>query len=227
MTRAETIARIQKLQRFTTQNGCTEAEATRAIEAIARLMAEHQLSEAELRTEQSSCRDGSDGFVGPAEWAITTVGIGHLFSVIIYTEPYTVDLGDGLGCLEGKKLHAFGYPTDVEAALAMAQLCFTAIATECETWRKHNRGNTHSFRIGMAERLNQRILDLIPRSTSTALVPLKKALVKQEFVKTGVQLRNVTRNTARDQNAYAAGVSAANRVALSREARLGQTRRIT
>lgn len=73
--------------------------------------------------------------------------------------------------------------------MAMAQLCFTAIATDCETWRK--LGNAHSFRMGMADRLNQRILDLIPRSTSMALVPLKRQLV----AKTGVHLHNVNRST--------------------------------
>lgn len=224
MTRNEVISRIQKLQKFTTQNGCTEHEALRAAEAIARLVDEHQLSETELRREQSTCRNGTDGYVGPTQWAITTPAIGRLFSVVIYTESDNISIG-GLS-MPVTRLHAFGYPTDVEAALAMTQLCYTAIATETEQWRKNHKGQALSFRTGMAARLKQRIYDLIPRRNSTALIPLKNQLVKQEFAKTGVYLRSATHSTARDRNAFAAGQAAANRVALNREARIGSTKRI-
>lgn len=233
-TRQDAIRKIQRLSQMTIANGCSEAEAATAMEHITRLRAAHGLSEAELRAEARSCGLGEGFlFIGPRDWATCLHAISRLFNVISYTEYDTITIFDDM--IEGRRLRVFGYPLDVASATAMAELCYTAIASETEAYRKQpnttgrGRRNFASFRYGMAERLHERILALLPKantSQSMALVPLKDQLVKSEWEKMGIHLVSAPSKSYRDAASLAAGRSAANRVDLGHAAKLGATKQI-
>lgn len=214
------IERIRKLQRMTTQAGCTEAEAALAAQRVAELMTAHNVTidETTLRTDAQGMlqdflvcvRDNDDA------WLNIAVPIRKLFGTRCWYSTHSED-ALGLGIYTNTiHLNFFGYPVDVAASIALAQICIAAINTESAIFAESLRGrkntrrsDTRDFRIGMADRLAQRIRELIPANggagTGTALIVLKNQLVTAEFAKLHLHLGKGKAQRAVNAEAYALG----------------------
>jgi hypothetical protein len=226
------IAKIQKLRAMTIQNGASENEASVAAAAIARLMAEWDISQSEADVRREASRCGQDYFCilreSPHEWRQVEIGIKRLFHLKVWASQFSEDIL-GLGWPQYfTKISFFGLPADVEAGRSLAEICHTAIANEslAESNRmgraKGKAQYLASFRYGMAERLKERIIELIPVvPTGTGLIVLKNQLVTEEFAKLGISLRNEGIRIQLNPTAFAAGQTAAGRV------NLGQSRQVS
>lgn len=231
--RSSIIAKIQKLRAMTTEAGASENEASMAAAAIARLMAEHNISqtEASIRSEAASCHRTHFHVMAdaPLEWREYTVGaIRKLFTIQTWRETVQEDLLD-LGTPQKLiKFSFFGLPADVAAAVALSEIIHLAITAEVfkelQTLKARRlkaperKDWLRSFRIGMAVRLSERIKALIPApqpSTGTGLMVLKSQLVTAEFAKLGINIgpgRMVPVEV--HPQGYAQGQASANRVDL-------------
>ena len=228
------LTRIRKLTAMTQANGCTEAEAGAAASLLAKLLSAHNvaMSELEVRTEAAGCVLDSFTEFGSkvGAWTPCIAAIAKLFQVRVWYSRADEDVL-GLGfTTQVSHIKFFGFAADVEAALALTRLCYTAILTEGERWAKSNKGKRAlaDFQLGMSMRLRERIAELTKAApTGTALVVLKHNLVNAEFAKLGINLGQATRRAATDSAAYNAGAAAANRTDLGRTSRLGQTAALT
>lgn len=219
------IARARKLSAMTIANGCSEAEANRAAELLAKLMAEHNLSQDEtsVRDESLHCETHTITAIADsaADWKSARIAINQLFGTKSFTRRDTSDVL-GLGfAVNVVYIKFFGLPADAVAALSMAEIVQSAINTEAIAWSKQARTTAQyklrSFRLGMSDRLAERINELRPivnANTGTALMVLKDQLVTKQFAKHFGKLRNSRGISAADANAYAAGQQRANSVSL-------------
>lgn len=230
-TPASILARIRKLSAMTVANGCSETEAAFAMQKLNEIMAEYNPTEQELRAEATRCegqvlrtmdKDYRDW------WKILTP-IAKLWGCHSWHHCHIEDLF-GLGQPQVfNEFHFFGIPTDATAAMSMTAMCFSAIQTEASAWTKLQRKCAkssernellRSFRVGMADRLQERIIAMIPlrpeMSTGQGLVVLKDQLVNAEFAKLGLKLHYGSTATREvDPRAYAAGQAAASNVNIS------------
>lgn len=226
--RDATIARIRKLSKMTTANGCSEQEALFAAKRVADLIAEFQVDQTELRVREDARGCIRDEFIiynRREEWTRVVGAIATLFSTRGWREfreddPFGMDL-----CPQPSiAVHFYGYPEDVAASCALIAICYTAIQSESLTWHKAQRKKTEksrrSFETGMASRLAERIREMKPRheAKGTDLIVLKGQLVDDEFANycrdNNLRLVASRRSSAADPRAMAAGYSAGNKVDL-------------
>lgn len=214
-TRDDIIAKIQKLSRLTMAAGCTEAEAALAAERIATLMREHNISqtEASVRREAASC-----GFadhtefgtrMGPYQMCATT--IARVFDCRCYGTTSRLDIFDTV------IIRYFGLPADTAACVALTGIIANAMTTESERFMaRDGRGQglaaKHSFCVGMATRLNERIATFRVVPTGSALLVLKTQLVAAEWDKLDLNLHKRKAASVTNSSACAAGKAAGSRV---------------
>jgi len=236
------IGRLQKLSKFTVQNGCTEAEATAAMAKVAELMAEHNIQQTELsvRVEAAGCVKEMFTEIGRGYSSLSgmTVAIGKLYNVKPWIEQGSSDaLGLGFH-VDTISVTFFGLKLDVAAAIATSEIITMAVQTELakftEQTKRSRQGKREradldaSFRQGMSQRISQRLADLLPsQQTGTGLVVLKNQLVIQEFNKLGIHLSSARQITGGNSAAYAAGQAAGARVDLGHGRRVAGARAIT
>lgn len=224
------ISKLRKLSSMTTANGCSEAEAQAAAAVIARLMAEHAISQNEysIRAEAASCTQ--DFFLDVcselADWTLVCKPIAKLFGTKAWASAKTEDLLEIGLPITYHQITYFGLPADVAASLAMTTIISMAINTESTSWRKTHRGKAQDFRMGMIDRFIERLAGLTPPpvpSSGTSLIVLKDQLVTEEYAKLNMRLRaNNRRFTTPNTPAYAQGRAAADRSDLGRGQRLAQ-----
>lgn len=218
------IARIQKLRKMTETAGATEAEAQTAIAMIAKLMAQHGLTETETQLKADAEGMITDYIIlwqtGVDEWSMLPAAIGKLYHTRPYYQRGTEDIleiGQMTSCTYVK---FFGYPIDVAAACATMQLCATAVNVESCAF-KGRAIDKYSFRKGMIDRLRERIQEITTQRdatapTGTGLMVLKNQLVREEFARVGPRLGNThICDRAVNASAVAAGRAAGERVDLA------------
>lgn len=217
--REANLARIRALTQKTVANGCTEAEAQAAAAMIDKLLAlyEVDLDEVTLQQEQ--------------EVILTTIAAAHhdvrfaalRISTFTDTKPWVQK-----GCI-----CYLGFEVDVGVAEYLTLLFMRAIDREASTYTMFNaeyalmnsigqQEMLHSFRIGCAGRLGERLIELkskrdfAQRSSGRDLVLVKKPLVDEAFASLGLELGPAGRGVSiRNQSAYAAGRDAADKVSIS------------
>ncbi|QTC88157.1 DUF7168 domain-containing protein [Brevundimonas pondensis] len=214
--REKAAARIRALRAKTVENGCTEAEALAAAEKLAQLLEDYNMTmdEADLRAspfaEQTHVGAGS---VGLKLWKVA-VAIARLTNTEQWREREDVN-----------RLTFLGLSHEVEIATYLLALCERAMNTEAARhmhgtarWTYGRRvGRLMPFLDGMADRLQRRILSMIPpRPAGTGLIVLHKALVTEELARRGHELEDGGRpRRPIDGASYRAGQAAAERVALN------------
>lgn len=245
--RAKAIEIARKLSTRTTTNGCTEDEAESAMRLLQKLMLEHGLNEDELRAPTVKCGPGElvvleesyldwRRVVGPIMALCHTQAFSH------QTREDALGLGFAVPIV---KLTFFGFPLDVQASISLVEICVSAINTQATmygeglpTRNKAQRAAKptaiQSFRIGMAQRLAERIMSIVPRpasgTTGTNLIVLKDKVVNEQYAAwlrlAGHNLNyNIGYNQAVDSHAAAAGARRADRVGLGYERGLATTQR--
>lgn len=226
--RAALIARLRKLSKLTTENGCTEAEAAAAMSVLNDLMREHtiSMSELDLRAEASECL--TDEFVelrgDKSPWAICGGSIARLYGCRHWR---SYDVEDILGIKSPIVCYRFhGLPTDVAAAVSTMAIVFVAATTEMRRLKLTRAGEKHSFLLGFGTRIRDRVDALRAARQSdvhrapNALVVLKDHLVDESYAKLGLRLSYSGFKAAHDPAAYQRGHNAASNVDLG-GARMG------
>jgi predicted ATP-binding protein involved in virulence len=232
-------AQINALRAKTIANGCTEEEAMLAAAKAGELMAKYRLSQTDLEIEaepidqrhvdrrqaqkevsEDNCLQGIQRYCGVKCWYSWTWKQGKVRQLVI-----------------------FGKRADCDHAEWLYQMIGPTIMRAAEGYKTATKGDFHSlterrqavldFRVGMALRINARLLDMArelePTATTasgTALVPLRRAMIDEAFRKLDLNLRRGGHGrNVRQGDAFARGAAEGDRVSLTRP--VGRTSRGT
>lgn len=204
-------ARVRKLSKMTTSNGCSETEAAFASAKIAAIMAEHALTQDELSLKEDAAHCLQDEFIiwgqEYGDWWRLQQSIARLFDCKCWGMKVHIEEIPELGIGHPVRPFVFyGMPYDVAASIATMSICYSAVSTAALAERK----NRADFGLGMVMRLCNRIDELKPKQqTGSALIVLKDQLVTEAFAKTGIKLRHrLAHDRPVDQTAYRKGFAA-------------------
>ena len=217
-TRAAQLARIRALLERTTANGCTEAEAATAAAAVDRLLAQYELDLDDVATQaQEVVRLDIAALKHPVRHM--ALAIGRFCDCKVWSDqPNIVFLG-----LE----------IDTEIAEYLVTLFMRAIDRETGNFTVFNADYAlrnaagqadmvTSFQVGITTRLGERLAhlkssrDFSQKTGGFDLVLAKGAIVERAFGTLGISLGGRSAGASiRDNGAYHAGRSAAERVAIN------------
>lgn len=230
------LARIRALRAKTTENGCTEAEAMAAAEAVARLMDQYQVGEADIE----SAKAGRYG-AGRKQYAKgkhrrvwhPTHNTWMKITALCNCKMYLGHTGEAV---------VFGEKEDVNTAFYLFDLMQATADREYIAY--HRVGNAHgntvraSWMWGFCQRVNERIADMIRErdqriaqmeadsNTCREVMVIRGALLKskwdQYLGEKGIKLRTSRSSvSAGDARAHAAGRTAGGRVSFGGGAGVG------
>lgn len=226
--REAVIRRIAALMEKTTANGCTEAEAMAAAQAVGAMLNKYQMSLSDIKIKEEVCEQldirtsSKDG--GPIQWVTTAIAY--------FTDTKTWRTFNA-GPFGSAVFRFFGLKTDTIVAGYIFDVCQNAMIFGWQDYRQTIPGFTHmrgarkdqikkGFYIGMANRLQERLRAMKDaqraenQSNGRDLVLVKSAKVDEEYAKLGLQLKQgKSRMVKMDGSAYRAGVEAADRVGLN------------
>jgi hypothetical protein len=216
------VQRIQALRAKTVARGCTEQEALAAAEKVAELLDRYGLSLGELDLRAQPCEgigiQTTRRRMGPIDDCIPA--IAAFFDCRAWSER-----------TRGMPLRYvfFGLRGDVAAAQYLYEMVERAFETETDTFRAgalyagmagERRSATNSFQLGLAhaicEKLNaMRAARAASRQSASGrdLVPVKAAMVDEEWAKLGIRLRWTDAGRSRPilTDAFMAGEAAGQR----------------
>lgn len=224
-------ARIVKLSKMTTENGCSEAEAMTAAAKIAAILDEHGMTEAEIKSfsrEESGNKMETADFGNKKklhEVQYCVNGIAKFFDVKVWASTTR----------ENRTIRFFGFPGDVAAAIALTETLVYAMESDFDRFMAsknnyfdgvHGKTLRKNFMLGFAHRVTERLRELKvernPVTTGTALVVLKNQVVETEAAKLNLNLKAGSANrTTGNTAAYAAGMTAGGRVNLGNTKQIG------
>lgn len=223
--------RIRGLQAKTVENGCTEQEAMLAAEKIGQLMAQYRLTQTDLefqeepiekrevdrRQEQKqvsedSCLSGIQRYCGVKAWYTTHLWPKKTRKLVLF--------GKRADCDHAEWLYKMIGPTIMSAAEGYK----AAMADEFRPMTMvHRRRAYLDFRMGMALRINARLIEMAKAleptaktGSGTALVVLRTALVDAAYAELNLKLTKGSSRRFRGGDAYARGAAAGDRVNLNR-----------
>lgn len=234
-TRKAVLKKLRAFAQRTVENGCTEAEAIAAAEAMQKLQHEYNMTltdadilDAEYVTEKMQLGNQR---MHPV--------VGAVMGVAIFTSTKMYK--------SGATLYIFGEKHKVDNAIYLISTIQSAMELEFlnyrgteaylrETWYHHGQTIRSSFMNGMAHRLYHRLLQMhkelmeqdvtVSPTTGNSLVVLSDKALEEAFRRQNPNLRSGRRQTtSRSANASAAGRSAANRVGLRSGVRAGSAQR--
>lgn len=218
--RDATLARIRALTAKTVDNGCTEAEATAAAAMVDKLLALYEIDFDEVALREQELVEVT---VAGGNHAVTMAALN--IAKFCDCKAWTTE--------HRTKIAYYGFPVDTEIAEYLTLLFIRAIDREVSNFSAFNQDFNlqnktgrndmlHSFRIGMASRLGDRLVELkskrdfTQRGTGRDLVAIKLPLVEAAFAKLNLALSAGSRGrSVRHSGAYVAGRSAAEGVAIN------------
>jgi hypothetical protein len=215
--RESQIARIRALMAKTIANGCTEAEAQTAAEAVDRLLEAYELNLDEITVKAQE---------------LIHVEIKAFKHAVLYSGTGVGNFTDCKYWVDGTKLtlNFLGLGVDPEIAEYLMLLFKRAIDREVATYSLMNpefailHGEDRdqavwAFQVGMANRLGGRLGDLkgkrdfTAKSKGTDLVIVKQPLIDAGMAALGIVLRGGFNGpSVRNMKAYSAGKAAAENV---------------
>lgn len=217
-TRAAQMARIRALMAKTVANGCTEDEARAAAAAVDRLIEAYEIDLDELTLkEQEIVRVDIALNHHPVRWSVEKI------AAFCDCKPW----------VSGEDLIFLGLELDTEVAEYLTLLFMRAIDRESANYvtlnadyalrdRSGQREMLHSFQVGMASRLGERLVELKSKrdfnvkSSGRDLVAVKAPLVDAAFATLGIKLTSGgAGRSVRDAGAYLAGRGAAEKVSIN------------
>jgi hypothetical protein len=234
-TRKAVLKKLRAFAQRTVENGCTEAEAIAAAEAMQKLQHEYNMTltdadilDAEYVTEKMQLGNQR---MHPV--------VGAVMGVAIFTSTKMYK--------SGATLYIFGEKHKVDNAIYLISTIQSAMELEFlnyrgteaylrETWYHHGQTIRSSFMNGMAHRLYHRLLQMhkelmeqdvtVSQTTGNSLVVMSDKALDEAFRRQNPNLRSGRRQTtSRSANASAAGRSAADRVGLRSGVRAGSAQR--
>lgn len=224
--RDKIAARIRALLAKTVENGCTEEEALAAAAKAAELLALYELDLDEVQMRETPFDRHSarhEDAVGERLWKVAGA-VAKLTGAQWWISPV------GAWPVE---ITFFGFAHEVDVARYLLDICARAMRTSQDALERRNallrparrRQIILPFLDGMASRLRERILALVPpRPTGTGLVVLRDQLVKAAMAEAGIHLQDRATRSSRDHEAsFEAGRRAADDVALNPGVSTGRT----
>ena len=225
------IQTIKDLTNKTVERGCTEAEATSAMNKVDKLLRVYNITIDKVFLDKNKCIQHDLKVEGKQKPPIGSciMNIANFCDCRIWMSQY-----------RQVTYHFFGMETDISMVVYLYHLLVAAIDTETKKFKqsemylnrtRHGRGLVSSFQKGMTNRLSQRLSDITferkqqerkaqPVNVghkSCSLVVLKNNKVDDEYRKLGLRLRTVA-STQRvsSRSAYSSGDEAGNRVNINR-----------
>lgn len=136
------IDKIRKLRRMTEAAGASETEALMAAAQVAKLIAQYNVDESELRLKADALGLLDDFYSMPGRPSHFHTLVCKSICAFTHTKlRWKVVMEDtfGLGIEEPwTYVKFYGYPLDVEAAIALCSICQLAMISESENWEKRN-----------------------------------------------------------------------------------------
>lgn len=209
--------RIRGLLSKTIANGATEEEAILSAMKARELMDKYRVTMTDLELKDEEVEFSvivdrpttSETAMAPVDYCVR--GIGRYCGVRMW-----FDMRSGIRVIAMLGLHA-----DVEMAKYLYQML--AAAMKSSSYGVKGRSEKKSFQLGMADRLNERLIamaiELEPKAktaSGTALVVVKNAVVDDAFKSLGLHFRSTPGMRVSDGAAYGAGRAAGDRVNLNR-----------
>lgn len=217
--RERAINIIRALREKTVANGCTEDEAIAAAAKWAQMLRDHNLTldEVDLRTSPfGRHREHHEDAVGERLWKPAT-SIAELTGAVFWTSSAGV---------HPVQINFFGFDHEVAVAKYLIEICAGAMRREARRVEREwgllvpaaRRRKVNPFLDGMADRLQQRILALVPpKVAGTGLIVLRKELIIAEMALVGINLQDKRTRPSMDlDDTYRDGLRAGDRVALNR-----------
>ena len=218
MTEREKLAaRARQLAAMTVENGCSEQEALTAARKLADLLqrCNMTLDEAMLR-ESRFKKQGKviDDDVGARLWKPASA-IAKLTNTTYWSAPRGMP----------HQVTFFGFEHEVLIAGYLLAICETAMRGGQRRMERDamllvptkRRAKVMPFLDGMADRLRERILEMVPPpQTGTGLVLVRDALITAEMDRRGIKLQDSRQRSSMDWGTYADGRAAADAVALNK-----------
>jgi hypothetical protein len=217
--RESKLAQIRAMMARTVDNGCTEAEAKAAAAAVDRLLAKYEIDLDEVTVKEQE---------------IVKLEVKGMRHEVSSAARNIAAFTDCKVWANGSYIVYFGFQVDTEIAEYLTLVFQRAIDRETDQFQLFNvdymalgksgqRDMLISFRLGMAVRLGERLIELkskrdfTQRTTSGRdLVLIKHPIVDAAYAALGLVLgRGGSGPTVRDMNAYKAGRSAADTVTIS------------
>lgn len=222
--RIKLIERIKALQARTLDNGCTESEAMTAANLCARLMAEHDLTMTDVEIGDERCQ---------ISYLDTGRKSNHEIQFCIGAIARFCDTEIWISKRDGTQNYVFfGMAKDTDFAKFLHNTVKNAMDMELTSYKIRcvelgeltGRRQSHSFLLGMAVRIGERLNEMkkenqrdILQTTGRDLVVVKNSVVKSQFAELGLKLRKGGNGSrSGDSNSMAAGKSAGNRVGFNR-----------
>ncbi len=219
LTRKDVIAKINAFLNMTVERGASENEALTAAKHAAALLAEYDLTFADLtdtveemgKADVFAFRDDLSRFIHALSEAIAEL---CAVEVLIY--------GPGTG-----KIKIIGSPVDVDFAVYLSAICLRAIEEEFEKASKQyalmrvnvRRRQIESVLQGMSHRLGERLRELAwarRSAMSNAVVVAKEDIIERTIQGLGIKKALITfRERDADPDAYKIGRESANKVSLN------------
>jgi predicted transcriptional regulator len=215
---AEIIERIKKFLSMTVERGAGEAEALFAAKKAAELMAQYDISLADLQDRPTGSGAVYKRHYFDAEFSRYVFQIVRAISQLCHVRILISGPGD-------KRVSIVGLELDVEIAGYLLDLCIVAMTNEVEKasrlWRlqiHHMARKRSSFLQGLTDRLKERLDELAwARSRSgNALVVITDEIVADVLKRHGVKTSEQTiRGRFGDQDSLQKGRKAGNNIALN------------
>jgi len=217
--------KILRLRNMVSENGASEQEAITAMEKADKLMAEHGISESDLRSAEAS-KDMREGIFKhkmktqhPSS-KFCSMTIGEFCNVIPWYSPKT------------SSQKGFGFHQDIDMYEFLSKMIHDTMDREWKAWLKDNppsRVSRHteywSFMGGIANRVNAKLRALINErkasvtTTGTDLVEMKMDVVisGMEKLLPDIKLaKSKAKGTRMTNGAYQAGQAAGDKINLNR-----------
>jgi len=226
MTKQDILKKLKAFSQRTVENGCTEAEALQAAQAMQSLQNKYNCTLTELDITMTEYVTERFSLGKKRRHPV----YGALFGLQSFTETKLV--------FNRTRVEIFGEQHKVDNATYLITLLMSAMELEFlqykmtpeyaeQTFYYHGRSIRTSFMHGMAQRLSKRLSDMHrdnrqtvaqpTASNGTALVIMADTALADAHAKKYPRLGNARSNrTTRSQGAANAGRSAANRVGLNR-----------
>ncbi len=233
---AKVKAKIKALAAVTLSNGAFENEALKAMDQVAKLLAQYNISMSDLDLTDEPC---IHEFIQSGSKKLTVAGhalgaLGKFTDCIVWTNRWASK--------NGVQYHFFGLESDVAMAKYLYEVIETVSRSEVnrfkltETYKvsRARRSASVSFTNGIKHRMRARFMELkgdIDKERSEearrrrqfdfstkALTIVKDDIVKTAFKnQVGIKLRQVAQPTrSRNSAAYNAGTKAGDRINLNR-----------
>ena len=226
MDKKDIARKLRALRERTIENGCTEEAAYAAAAMALKLQTKYNLSMSDIEIGVERCLLGfvETGRMRHHEAQYTLQGIKVFTDTICYLDD----------CPTGKMICFFGQPEDVELAKYLCKMVKGAMDQELAVYKARckmigeptGRQQSHSFLLGMANRVSRRLKDMkaeanreTKQSTGRDLVLGKRTAVQAAFDKDiPFKLRSGGHGGSvnNDHGAYSDGQAAGSRVNLNR-----------